>query len=90
MIVFLMISALIIGVLLGLPIFVAMGLSTFAHFVETGRESTLIILNQRLFDGVTSFTFLAVPMFILAGEIMVKGALIDRLLDLARVFVGHF
>lgn len=84
-----MLLALIVGVLIGLPIFAAMGLSTMAHFFETGRESTLIILNQRLFDGVTSFTFLAVPMFILAGEIMTKGALIDRLLDVARAFVGH-
>lgn len=90
MIVFLMITGLIVGVLIGLPIFVAMGLSTLVHFIDTGRESTLIILNQRLFDGVTSFTFLAVPMFVLAGEIMVRGSLIDRLLDLARVFVGHF
>lgn len=84
-----MLLALIVGVLIGLPIFAAMGLSTMSHFFETGRESTLIILNQRLFDGVTSFTFLAVPMFILAGEIMTKGALIDRLLDVARAFVGH-
>ena len=84
-----MLIALIVGVLIGLPIFAAMGLSTMAHYFETGRESTLIILNQRLFDGVTSFTFLAVPMFILAGEVMVKGALIDRLLDVARACVGH-
>ena len=84
-----MLTALIVGVLIGMPIFVAMGLSTLAHYLETGRETTLIILNQRLFDGVTSFTFLAVPMFILAGEVMVKGALIDRLLDVARACVGH-
>lgn len=85
-----MLSALIIGVLIGIPIFAAMGLSTLVHYLDTGRESTLIILNQRMFDGMTSFTFLAVPMFILAGEIMVKGTLIDRLLDVARVFVGHY
>lgn len=90
MIVFIMLAALIVGVLIGIPIFAAMGLSTLVHYLDTGRESTLIILNQRIFDGVTSFTFLAVPMFILAGEIMVKGSLIDRLLDVARVFVGHF
>ncbi|MFN4170319.1 MAG: TRAP transporter large permease [Pseudorhodobacter sp.] len=89
MIVFLMIAALIVGVMIGLPIFVAMGLSTLAHYIDTGRESTLLILNQRMFNGLTSFTFLAVPMFVLAGEIMVRGKLIDKLLDVARVFVGH-
>ena len=90
MIVFIMVCVLIAGVMIGLPIFAAMGLSTLMHFVDTGRESTLLILNQRMFNGVTSFTFLAVPMFVLAGEIMVKGTLIDRLLIVARVFVGHF
>lgn len=84
-----MILALIVGVLIGVPIFAAMGLSTLVHFLDTGRESTLLVLNQRMFNGVSSFTFLAVPMFILAGEIMVKGTLIDRLLVVARVFVGH-
>lgn len=84
-----MVLALIVGVMIGVPIFAAMGLSTLVHFLDTGRESTLLILNQRMFNGVSSFTFLAVPMFILAGEIMVKGTLIDRLLVVARVFVGH-
>ncbi|WP_135433416.1 TRAP transporter large permease [Pseudotabrizicola sediminis] len=90
MIVFIMIVALIVGVMIGLPIFAAMGLSTLVHYLDTGRESTLLILNQRMFNGLTSFTFLAVPMFILAGELMVRGQLIDKLLDVARVFVGHF
>lgn len=89
LIILVLLSVLIIGIMLGVPIFAAMGLSTLVHFLDTGRESTLIILNQRIFNGVTSFTFLAVPMFILAGEIMVRGKLIDRLLDVARVFVGH-
>lgn len=89
MVVFVMVCALIVGVMIGVPIFAAMGLSTLVHYLDTGRESTLLILNQRMFNGVTSFTFLAVPMFILAGEIMVRGTLIDRLLVVARVFVGH-
>lgn len=89
MIVLFLILVLIGGVMIGLPIFAAMGISTLTHFVDTGRESTLIILNQQLFGGVTSFTFLAVPMFVLAGELMVRGALLDRLLDLARALVGH-
>lgn len=88
-IIILLLVVLIGGILLGVPIFAAMGLSTLVHFIDTGRESTLLILNQRIFNGVTSFTFLAVPMFILAGEIMVRGKLIDQLLDVARAFVGH-
>lgn len=84
-----MVCALIVGVLIGVPIFAAMGLSTLVHYLDTGRESTLIIINQRMFDGVSSFTFLAVPMFVLAGEIMVKGTLIDRLLVVAQVMIGH-
>lgn len=77
-------------VIVGLPVFVAMGISSLVHFFETGRESTLIILNQRIYSGLTSFTFLAVPLFVLAGEIMVRGGLIDRILNFARACLGHY
>jgi len=77
-------------VIVGLPVFVAMGFASLVHFLDTGRESTLIILNQRMYSGLTSFTFLAVPLFVLAGEIMVRGGLIDRILGFARACVGHY
>lgn len=90
MIIVWMVGALFALVMLGMPIFGAMGISTFVHFFDTGRESTLIIITQRIYGGLTSFTFLAIPLFVLAGEIMTRGGLIDRLLALASALVGHF
>lgn len=76
-------------VLFGLPVFGAMGLSAMVHYFDLGRASVLQILAQRNFAGLTSFTFLAVPMFLLTGELMGRGGLTDRLIDLARTQVGH-
>lgn len=82
--------ALFVLIMLGAPIFMAMGSAALIHYGDTGRESTIVVLVGRMFEGLTSFTFLAIPLFLLAGEIMSRGGLTDRLMDLARCLVGHF
>ncbi len=77
-------------IILGVPIFSAMGFASMIHYFELGRTSAGVVLSQRLYAGVTGFAFLAVPMFLLAGEIMTRGGLTDRLIRLARAIVGHF
>jgi tripartite ATP-independent transporter DctM subunit len=75
---------------IGAPVFMAMAGAALIHYWDTGRESTMVILVQRMTGGMTSFTFLAIPLFLLAGEIMSRGGLTDRLMDFARALVGHF
>ncbi|MEX2443020.1 MAG: TRAP transporter large permease [Alkalispirochaeta sp.] len=77
-------------IILSVPVFGAMGLSTLVHWMDEGRESVLLIFNQQTMSGLTGFTFLAVPMFLLTGELMSRGGITDRLIGLARAFVGHF
>ena len=84
-----MLLALFAFIILGVPVFGAMGLSTLVHWIGEGREAILHIFNQRTFAGLTGFTFLAVPMFLLTGEIMGRGGITDRFIDLARTMVGH-
>lgn len=84
------ISALLVLILLGTPIFAAMGMASLLHYLDLGRDSAAIVLMQRLFSGVSSFTLLAVPMFLLAGEIMGRGGLTNRIISLAKACVGHF
>lgn len=89
-----MVVVIIFTVLLGLiivgaPVFMAMSGAALVHYLDTGRDSTFVILVQRMFGGMTSFTFLAIPLFLLAGEIMSRGGLTDRLMDFARALVGH-
>ena len=84
-----LVAALFILILIGAPIFISMGVTTLLHFYESGRLGAMIVLNQRLFDGLGSFPFLAVPMFLFAGEVMTRGGLTDRLIGLAQAFIGH-
>lgn len=90
MIIVIIFLALALLIVVGAPVFLAMGSAGLIHYVDTGRESTIVVLVGRMFEGLTSFTFLAIPLFLLAGEIMTRGGLTDRLLDLARCLVGHF
>ncbi|GHE21663.1 TRAP transporter large permease [Halomonas urumqiensis] len=90
MIPLLLLLALVGLIVIGAPVFMAMAGASLIHYWETGRDATMSILTLRMFDGMTSFTFLAIPLFLLAGEIMSRGGLTDRLMDLARALVGHF
>ncbi len=50
----------------------------------------VMVIWQRVTTGVQSFSLLAVPFFILAGEIMMSGGISTKLLDFADIFVGRF
>ena len=86
----LMIYALIVFLLLvfmGVPIYFSFGLTaTFACIL--GRLP-LEVVAQRLMIGMDSFVLLAVPGFILAGEIMVQGGISKRIVDFSNAVVGH-
>lgn len=85
-----LIVVLLLLIIIGAPVFLSMGAASLMHYLDTGRAGTMMVLNQRLFDGLSSFPFLAVPMFLLAGEIMTRGGLTGRLITLAQAFIGHF
>lgn len=53
-------------------------------------EIPVVTIWQRIAQGVQSFSLLAIPFFILAGEIMLSGGIADRLVEFADVFVGRF
>ena len=72
---------------MGIPIAFAMAMGLVATIWCWGGSS-LSMLFQQIFQGVNSFTFIAVPMFILAGELMSKVGIIDDILLLCRVLVG--
>jgi tripartite ATP-independent transporter DctM subunit len=75
---------------IGAPILIALGVSGFVHYLDTGRETVLIILAQQIYARASSYPFLAIPLFLLAGNIMTKGGITDKLITLARVLIGHF
>jgi C4-dicarboxylate transporter, DctM subunit len=89
-----MVTLAIFGVLLlllmiDLPIAVAIGLTAVAFFVVDGKSSLLVMLPQRMYSGTTGFTLLAIPFFILAGNLMNTGGITNRIFRFARAVVGH-
>ena len=73
---------------LAMPIGFALGLSTLLVFWMTDQPVQLFA--QRLWTGLDRFTLVAIPLFILAGELMGGSGILQRLLDFARLLVGRF
>lgn len=76
--------------LAGVPIAFTLGLAAFAALavsLDPGSAST--VLAQRLATGLDSFALLAIPFFILSGNLMNRGGIAARLVDLAKVVVGR-
>jgi C4-dicarboxylate transporter DctM subunit len=82
-------AVLLLLIMLDLPIVVAIALTAVAFFVGLGQGSFLAMLPQRMYSGTTAFTLLAVPFFILAGNLMNSGGITGRIFRFARALVGH-
>jgi C4-dicarboxylate transporter DctM subunit len=72
----------------GMPIVFSMGIAC-TLFLVLFKNSPPVVLHTRMVGGIDSFPLLAVPFFILAGELLNTGGVTKRLVDLARVLVGH-
>ncbi len=81
-------GALLGAMALGMPIAFALLVCGAALMVHLGQFDAQI-LAQNLINGADSFPLLAVPFFMLAGEIMNVGGLSKRIVDLALTLVGH-
>lgn len=78
---------LFLSFLIGIPIAWSFGLISFAYLHTSGFSFSIII--QRLGSGMDSFTLLAIPLFMLAGEVMNTGGITRRIIALADSIVGH-
>jgi tripartite ATP-independent transporter DctM subunit len=85
---FVFLSVLMVSMLLGLPVAFALLLSGIAMMVQMDLFS-VDILAQSLINGVDSFTLLAIPFFMVAGEVMSRGGLSSRIVALAMTMIGH-
>ncbi|MCM3691932.1 TRAP transporter large permease [Neobacillus niacini] len=84
--------ALFVLLLLGMDISLVMITSAaIVVFLSQYSDFPLLIetLSQHLFSGVDNFSFTAIPLFILAGEIMNRGMITDRLVRFSQTFLGH-
>ena len=80
--------SLLILLLLGVPVFVSLGLSSLIS-VAVFSEFPLMIVVQRMIGGVDKFSLMAIPFFILAANVMKTGGIATRILNWAHAMVGH-
>jgi tripartite ATP-independent transporter DctM subunit len=80
---------LLILIMINVPIAVAMALTAITFFVGLGNGSLLTMLPQRMYASTTGFTLLAIPFFILAGNLMNTGGVTSRIFRFAKAVVGH-
>jgi len=74
--------------LIGVPVAVALGTSTVLSMLLF-TELDPMSIPQLVFDGINKFSLMAIPMFILAGNLLSKGSSARRIIDFAKSMVGH-
>ena len=74
---------------LRIPIAFVLGIATVMTALALGYSSVPLTIASDLGNGIDSFALLAIPFFILAGELMGSGGLARRLIDLAAALVGR-
>ncbi|HPI97894.1 MAG TPA: TRAP transporter large permease [Synergistales bacterium] len=75
---------------LNIPIAMSMCLSSVFYLFITGDIFMISITAPRFFAGMNSFTMLAIPLFILSGDLLCSGKASKLLIDMANSMVGHF
>ncbi len=87
-----MIPALVVAfvalLLLATPVSFSMGLAAVAAILVSGKVPLNAVVTQMV-SGMDSFPLMAIPFFILAGELMERGGISERLVNLAKALVGH-
>jgi tripartite ATP-independent transporter DctM subunit len=73
--------------LIGIPVAFAVGLASVATIIAAGLPVAVVF--QKMVGGMQVFSFLAIPFFIFAGELMLHGGVADRIVRLANSLVGH-
>ena len=73
--------------IIGFPIAFNMILSSTMYLLVGGYPQLLVV--QRMFEGMNGFSLLSVPFFVLTGQFLLKGHLLEALIDFVNAFIGH-
>lgn len=90
MIIAIFIASMLVGIIIGLPIAVALLLCAVATALALGGgDANPTIIARTLMQGSDSVTMMALPFFVLAGEIMNRGGLTKRIIAFCNIFIGR-
>ena len=87
---FLVIGGFVCLMMIGVPVIVAIGAASVAGLYYAGFGDQSLVVPQQIIDGAAKPGLLAIPFFILAGNLMNAIGLTDRIFNFALALVGHF
>jgi tripartite ATP-independent transporter DctM subunit len=79
----------LVFLLAGLPVFFAMLAAPGLLLFFNGQERDIALLYRNVYNGMDSFPLMAIPFFMLAGELMNRGGITARLVEFAQALMGH-
>lgn len=85
----LLVLVFIVCIAIGVPICYGLGLVSFLGICSLPAIPNTVVFTK-MFNGLNSFTLLAVPLFILAANLMNEGEITEKLIDCCNALVGHF
>lgn len=74
---------------LGMPVFFGLVAAPGVLLWLNGQERDIVLLYRNIYNGMDSFPLMAVPFFMLAGELMNKGGITTRLVEFSQALMGH-
>ena len=88
--VLILVVSFVILLVLNVPVAFCMGIGTVLAFLAMGDMPAFVAVAHKIATGIDSFALLAIPFFILSGQLMGHGGIARRLIDFANVLVGRF
>lgn len=82
--------AFVVLLIIGIPIAYVLGLTGVIYILAENNTRMLLSVPQSLYSGMESYSLLAIPLFMLAGELMNQGGITSRLVNVAKAFIGHY
>lgn len=79
----------LVFLLIGMPVFFAMLAAPGIMLFSNGMERDLSLLFRNIYNGIDSFPLMAIPFFMLAGELMNRGGITYNLVQFSQSFIGH-
>lgn len=78
----------IVLMIVGVPVAFVLGVTGFIYILNNNSD-VLLVVPQRMLSVINSFSLLAIPLFVLAGELMNASGITAKLIGFARNFIGH-
>ena len=80
----------LIFLMIGLPVFFGLLVAPGLLLWMNGQERDIALLYRNVYNGMDSFPLMALPFFMLAGELMNRGGITTRLVEFSQALMGHF